>query len=196
MPDVVTGFLPSLKNSIHCCLTILLCQLNISWPAVRSVPSQCCVGPAQGHRARGRGARARIGSVGWGLFHAQLDFAQRPVGRPWEHKENAPDWQTSTQASFIYLRRVLQPLRAQDGQRGRRNGGGSPWVPCHLARPRPRGTTADFSGGPQNPARGDSPARPPPAPNRPRPGPGGMTRRPRPRPSHDQNGILTSITLI
>ena len=48
--------------------------------------------------------------AGWGLFHAQLPImtlAQRPVGRPWEHKENAPDWQTSTQASFIYLRRVL-----------------------------------------------------------------------------------------
>ena len=29
----------------------------------------------------------------------------------------------------------------QDGQRGRRNGGGSPWVPCQLARPRPRWTT-------------------------------------------------------
>ena len=29
-----------------------------------------------------------------------------------------------------------KPAR-QDGQRGRRNGGGSPWVPCHLARPRP-----------------------------------------------------------
>ena len=33
-----------------------------------------------------------------------------------------------------------KPAR-QDGQRGRRNGGGSPWVPCHLARPRPRWTT-------------------------------------------------------
>ena len=29
-----------------------------------------------------------------------------------------------------------KPTR-EDGQRGRRNGGGSPWVPCHLARPRP-----------------------------------------------------------
>ena len=29
-----------------------------------------------------------------------------------------------------------KPAR-QDGQRGRRNGGGSPWVPCQLARPRP-----------------------------------------------------------
>ena len=27
-----------------------------------------------------------------------------------------------------------KPAR-QDGQRGRRNGGGSPWVPCQLARP-------------------------------------------------------------
>ena len=33
-----------------------------------------------------------------------------------------------------------KPAR-QDGQRGRRNGGGSPWAPGHLARPRPRWTT-------------------------------------------------------
>ena len=33
-----------------------------------------------------------------------------------------------------------KPTR-EDGQRGRRNGGGSPWVPCQLARPRPRWTT-------------------------------------------------------
>ena len=33
-----------------------------------------------------------------------------------------------------------KPTR-QDGQRGRRSGGGSPGVPCQLARPRPRWTT-------------------------------------------------------
>ena len=33
-----------------------------------------------------------------------------------------------------------KPTR-QDGQRGRLNGGGSPWVPCQLARPRPMWTT-------------------------------------------------------
>ena len=48
--------------------------------------------------------------------------------------------QTEALDSPDFVEIGAKPTR-QDGQRGRRNGGGSPWVPCHLARPRPRGTT-------------------------------------------------------
>ena len=68
---------------------------------------------------------------------------------PWSTSSLGPLLRIQTEALRIQTEALdspdfveigAKPTR-QDGQRGRLNGGGSPWVPCHLARPRPRGTT-------------------------------------------------------
>ena len=62
--------------------------------------------------------------------HNLLLTGSRPTLRRRPDALDAPD--------FVGI--GAKPTR-EDGQRGRRNGGGSPWVPCQLARPRPRWTT-------------------------------------------------------
>ena len=61
---------------------------------------------------------------------------------PWSTSSLGPLLRIQTEAldSPDFVEIGAKPTR-EDGQRGRRNGGGSPWVPCHLARPRPMWTT-------------------------------------------------------
>ena len=111
----------------------IFCRVTGCWPwsTLALVLTGAALDVRHGRRAHRRGPRCagpgrrahRLAVAGPGLHARQLPRIQPDA-------LDAPD--------FVGI--GAKPTR-QDGQRGRRNGGGSPWVPCQLARPRPRWTT-------------------------------------------------------